>query len=1772
MRITMPFSFWLAIAVNLPYVDAFTPPSLFSLPERFGGGESVGNHDRAVRERGWGPFRNILGDNERGHQRLQQSRHSPFYFANIPSATSLSAAASSGDGIEINDSRKKYGQAEVARARTRYLDWCSEYRKTPEEKRFHQFVDNFLVMEAMARKQGTQIRLNEFADCTAEEYQKIMAKGGGAGGGPGQSQLNKDLKMVDQTSTTKKKPVPAASPATSSGTTASTPQNTTAPGAGTTTNSTQAAVQQAKAASQQASQAVASAQQKVGGAVSSSTASKPPPATAATAGKKSSTIIPPDEMGNDDAKLLAQQKEQQRVARKAQAEAAQRAELERARLRKEQEKAQRDAELAAQKAEKEKSKKEAIAAQRRKVEEAERKRRELVSRAEAAQRAEAAAAKARREAEEQKRKEEEAAAAAAKAKAEEEERQRKLKEEEERLQKERELAAEKARQKAEALAKKQAEEARLKKEEEEIQAAAEAKRKAEELVAKKAEEARLKKEREEKAAAEAKQKAEELARLKTEQARLKKEQQERAAAEAARKAEEEARKKAEEKSRLKKEQEEKAAAEAKRKQEELERLAKEREILLEKKRQQELEAKRKRDEAVLLKRKQEGEIDQKKLVEASNRLVSVLSKEQNVLSEAESKLEADREKAILEHKQKIVEVLKSRAADLEATKFQVSKDTKTLLSTLTDARSNLQELETKLAAGRQKVVTEYQQRQKEMTEAERKQEAELQKQRQREQRELAARRKIEEDKRRQEEILARQKAEEEAKKRALEEKRRLEAIAREKRKAEEELRVKNLATQAEKEAEEKRAREEKRQKEITEKAKAAALAAKKDAKEKKKMEDLKRKEDMENEDIPKYPVASKDKPTEKVFTTIDKQSDNSQVSSVVKDEDRLSDSDPKKETVAISDEEKEKSLDEQLAELTSMIDELQRESDDAEADKPPVEEATDDTVAEPTKSKDDSVDSSSKDSKDKVGKGASKATASSSKEAGSEVDGKAKKKDEAEEDLRIRSAYLDWCISYSKKPDMTRIQQFKKNYLLIEEFAKENGKEIKLNDYADCTAAEYERAMKEKEDIKKKEEDEQKKREEEAAASYKAAVDEASQLFGVDGNTTAVAKDDSVGAADGSAPISEDDTIATGDPDDVWKTGEPTMSMWQPEDDGESMWASEGGASVWESRESSEWGEIDESYSALGTVDPDDPEVRRRVRSAYSNWCREYNKETDESRFPRFKTNYLKMEQMAWEQGNEITLNEFADCSPEEYRNAVGLGSSHEEDRLERLRREQEAEAEQQTSSRSREDRIERLRREQEEQAARRSAKRTVESVWKVGEPTKRVKDIRVDWDQDETAAIEEVERMALEKAEAAARRVEEARKNKSPRSPASSDPPAFRSNKNDVDRQLMQKAMDERRRRDDGEYFSRKKADERRNVDEEQSKLEEEFSARSRAKEEDNRLKRQWDREQVQRDVGRQPSTPDFENPTPKAEPSPAFNLGSIFGIGNNGKASSPPPGNDPVVDPNEPIVKPPGSFEPKVKAPAYDNKAWQDQYIKNYDPTAGGGFRNGGNDSVSKSQLEPPSPSSGDSYFMDLSNGLEDRGRTPEPVPPSNDEWYEDSLSQPRPPHSPADPFSSLEGRSSPNPGGVAPDEAELDATPSRFVQGAESYLGDLSPPPSNGAASSSGYAEKDAAKSFTPPPTPTPEPSASTAASPPRGARSSGSYLDNLQSQFPERIESAYRDWCQYYGKEASEDRLRIFASNFLAVEKYHRETGVSLILNELADMTSDEFQSNPKNGKA
>merc|ERR1712032_408063 len=60
-------------------------------------------------------------------------------------------------------------------------------------------------------------------------------------------------------------------------------------------------------------------------------------------------------------------------------------------------------------------------------------------------------------------------------------------------------------------------------------------------------------------------------------------------------------------------------------------------------------------------------------------------------------------------------------------------------------------------------------------------------------------------------------------------------------------------------------------------------------------------------------------------------------------------------------------------------------------------------------------------------------------------------------EARVRSAYMDWTKEYGKKTDEARFSTFQSNYLAMEEYAKENGKEMVLNKYADCTEEEYRR-------------------------------------------------------------------------------------------------------------------------------------------------------------------------------------------------------------------------------------------------------------------------------------------------------------------------------------------------------------------------------------------------------------------------------------------------------------------------------------------------------------------------------------------------------------------------------------------------------------------------------------------------------------------------------------------------------------------------------------------
>jgi hypothetical protein len=89
---------------------------------------------------------------------------------------------------------------------------------------------------------------------------------------------------------------------------------------------------------------------------------------------------------------------------------------------------------------------------------------------------------------------------------------------------------------------------------------------------------------------------------------------------------------------------------------------------------------------------------------------------------------------------------------------------------------------------------------------------------------------------------------------------------------------------------------------------------------------------------------------------------------------------------------------------------------------------------------------------------------------------------------------------------------------------------------------------------------------------------------------------------------------------------------------------------------------------------PDNLSREARVRSAYLDWCKTYGKETDEERYLSFSSNYLAMETYAKESGKEMTLNEYADYTEEEYMK-LSQGSSDEEDAAKAKAAEEEAAA-----------------------------------------------------------------------------------------------------------------------------------------------------------------------------------------------------------------------------------------------------------------------------------------------------------------------------------------------------------------------------------------------------------------------------------------------------------------------------------------------------------------
>mmetsp|Transcript_13694 Transcript_13694/g.33171 ORF Transcript_13694/g.33171 Transcript_13694/m.33171 type:complete len:704 (+) Transcript_13694:86-2197(+) len=66
---------------------------------------------------------------------------------------------------------------------------------------------------------------------------------------------------------------------------------------------------------------------------------------------------------------------------------------------------------------------------------------------------------------------------------------------------------------------------------------------------------------------------------------------------------------------------------------------------------------------------------------------------------------------------------------------------------------------------------------------------------------------------------------------------------------------------------------------------------------------------------------------------------------------------------------------------------------------------------------------------------------------------------------------------------------------------------------------------------------------------------------------------------------------------------------------------------------------------------------------------------------------------------------------------------------------------------------------------------------------------------------------------------------------------------------------------------------------------------------------------------------------------------------------------------------------------------------------------------------------------------------------------------------------------------------------------------------------------------------------------------------------QPEIAAHIRLAYKEWCEYYGKQSDESRLEIFAKNFADAKEFYKESGRALLLNEYADLTVNEYKLLP-----
>jgi len=227
-----------------------------------------------------------------------------------------------------------------------------------------------------------------------------------------------------------------------------------------------------------------------------------------------------------------------------------------------------------------------------------------------------------------------------------------------------------------------------------------------------------------------------------------------------------------------------------------------------------------------------------------------------------------------------------------------------------------------------------------------------------------------------------------------------------------------------------------------------------------------------------------------------------------------------------------------------------------------------------------------------------------------------------EYDSAAKLAYSEWREKYSKGDfDAARYESFKANYEALtianvvaakkarDEKSETPPRRLDLNEFADMTAEEY-MAMQSGETVEapkveETEESDESQKVDLLSAAFESTVSQSEAASAIEEAATALAE--------------EEKKLAE-------KLGLESVEELEVALDSMAGVAEDG-----------------------GELDPTNLSREARIRAAYLDWCKEYGKEPDEERFPTFSSNFLVMESYAQENGKDMQLNKYADCTEEEY-------------------------------------------------------------------------------------------------------------------------------------------------------------------------------------------------------------------------------------------------------------------------------------------------------------------------------------------------------------------------------------------------------------------------------------------------------------------------------------------------------------------------------------------